>query len=66
MKTESGPLKYRLARKRDNSPIMDILGPEPYEYFLQGWFETREYIEADTLIGGEWRTLETVDLDKEA
>ena len=65
MKSESGPLKYRLARKRIGTSNWS--GQTPiYEYFLQGWFETREYIEADTLIGGEWRTLETVDLDKEA
>ena len=59
MKSESGPLKYRLARK-----WFAPSNPHGYEFVLQGWFETREYIEADTLIGGEWRTLDTVDLDR--
>jgi len=77
MKSESTvPTKHRLARRRV-STIMDILSPTPYEYILQGWFEWVDYGEAGKIIpyegdippvipplrGGEWRDLETVDIE---
>ena len=67
MKTESGPLKYRLARRRVYGEFQDPFAPEVYEYVLQGLFHIDE-ITKDGFRehSEEWRTLETVDLDKEA
>jgi hypothetical protein len=70
MKTESGPLKYRLARKKLYRQVTlstaEFIG---YEYILQGWFETREWEPGvgggfrNAAVNGEWRDLETVDLE---
>ena len=65
MKSESGPLKYRLARK-----WFAPSNPHGFELVLQGWFEWQvSVIHQSGLVGleihGEWRTLDTVDLDKE-
>ena len=64
MKSESGPLKYRLAR----SPLYRSITHDSseqigYEYVLQGWFEWGYVEEGVVINGGEWRTLETVDLE---
>ena len=71
MKSESGPLKYRLARK-----WFAPSNPHGFELVLQGWFEWRiegklitptdsseAYYETPGTVGGEWRTLKTVDLE---
>ena len=67
MKSESGPLKYRLARRRVYGEFQDPFAPDVYEYFLQGWFEWEERDSNENPIGyvsgGEWRTLDTVDLE---
>ena len=74
MKSESGPLKYRLARIY----IGKLAAVPVYEYVLQGWFEITEYDYRPgelvvyfggeppairPLVSGEWRTLDTVDLE---
>ena len=77
MKTESGPLKYRLARKWPYGKSIGTIEQKVYEYILQGWFEWVDYGEAGKIIpyegdippvipplrGGEWRDLETVDIE---
>ena len=62
MKSESGPLKYRLVRKwlTSTHPLYQKL---PYELFLQGWFEW-ETGDEGYMKEGEWRTLDTVDLEE--
>ncbi len=64
MKTESGPTRYRLARRRIR--ISEYVTDE--EYILQGWFEWKEFVfikdvGGTTEYGGEWRDLETVDIE---
>ena len=62
MKSESGPLKYRLARRY----IGKWASLPVYEYVLQGWFEIAEYGSGPTdppTLGGEWRPLDTIDID---
>ena len=63
MKSESGPLKYRLARKPLYRSIThDSAEQIGYEYVLQGWFEWETGDEGFKK-EGEWRTLDTVDLE---
>jgi len=63
MKSESGPLKYRLARRRLYGEFEDPFAPDVHEYFLQGWFEWTDVIDNRIAKNGEWRTLDTVDLE---
>ena len=60
MKTESGPLKYRLGRR-----IINV-----YEYILQGWYEWAIEIPDESgmfqyriTMSAEWRDEVTVDID---
>jgi hypothetical protein len=63
MKTESKePLKYRLARRR----VWISDQRATYEYILQGWFEWLDSdpeLQTRIIQKGEWRDLETVDVD---